>query len=395
MHVDASKCHACLAHTHTTCSHTTGAGRRGTWRHRPSGFSLVVRLGPHWRRGRRGCVCAWACARACVRAGVGVGVGVAGVALGSRRGTWKQAWHSATSTFMLCGGHGTYGTSYVHPPPSSKNSHVLFQMHSINLLTHNLLTRNSLTRSVFRHLLSLSCLSHPVFTFLLRLIWTLDSVPIIQRLFHGNSSQQSGDPSENSENQCSNTLAPRKKPSQACAGKGQKASWISRKRILLCRRMLVHKTKLHPCRKQCGVVTTCCNRTWVIRHPLTPARRTTKQNKKFPRRLQIWDALVNLVNLQISKDINSPEVFAAKPTGKHVGMRMSIWISWVSSCYRFSSAHQSALFCLSLLNFVFFALLFFPLAICVFSFASALILLHPSHWPFVRCGRDQWWNCFT
>jgi hypothetical protein len=76
-------------------------------------------------------------------------------------------------------------------------------------------------------------------------------------------------------------------------------------------------------------------------------------------------------------------------------MRMSIWISWVSSCYRFSSAHQSALFCLSLLNFVFFALLFFPLAICVFSFASALILLHPSHWPFVRCGRDQWWNCFT
>ena len=177
-------------HTHTTCSHTTGAGRRGTWRHRPSGFSLVVRLGPRWRRGRRGCVCAWACARACGRAGVGVGVGVAGVAgvaLGSRRGTWKQAWHSATSTFMLCGGHGTYRTSYVHPPPSSKNSHVLFQMHSINLLTHNLLTRNSLTRSVFRHLLSLSCLS-------------------------------------NSENQCSNTLAPRKKPSQACAGKGQKTS---------------------------------------------------------------------------------------------------------------------------------------------------------------------------
>ena len=322
-----------------------------------SGGALGSPLAP-WTP--RLCVCACARVRAGGRAGVGVGVGVAGVAgvtLGSRRGTWKQAWHSATSTFMLCGGHGTYRTSYVHPPPSSKNSHVLFQMHSINLLTHNLLTRNSLTRSVF-HLLSFSCLS-------------------------------------NSENQCSNTLAPRKKPSQACAGKGQKTSWISRKRILLCRRMLVHKTKLHPCRKQCGVVTTCCNRTWVIRHPLTPARRTTKQNKKFPRRLQVWDALVNLVNLRISKDINSPEVFAAKPTGKHVGMRMSIWISWVSSCYRFSSAHQSALFCLSLLNFVFFALLFFPLAICVFSFASALILLHPSHWPFVRCGRDQWWNCFT
>jgi len=69
------------------------------------------------------CVRGRARVRAGGRAGVGVGVGVAGVAgvaLGSRRGTWKQAWHSATSTFMLCGGHGTYRTSYVHPPPSSK-----------------------------------------------------------------------------------------------------------------------------------------------------------------------------------------------------------------------------------------------------------------------------------
>ena len=49
-------------------------------------------------------------------------------------------------------------------PPSPKNSHILFQIHSINLLT-----QNSRTRSVFHHLLSLSCLSHPVFTFLLRL----------------------------------------------------------------------------------------------------------------------------------------------------------------------------------------------------------------------------------
>ena len=55
-------------------------------------------------------------------------------------------------------------------PPNPQNSHILFQIHSINLLTHNLLTRNSLTRSVFRHLLSLSCLSHPIFTFLVLLI---------------------------------------------------------------------------------------------------------------------------------------------------------------------------------------------------------------------------------
>ena len=58
-------------------------------------------------------------------------------------------------------------------PPSPQNSLLLFQIHGINLLTHNLLTQN-FTRSVFHHLLSLSCLSHPVFTLLLLLIGRLD-----------------------------------------------------------------------------------------------------------------------------------------------------------------------------------------------------------------------------
>ena len=69
-------------------------------------------------------------------------------------------------------------------PPSPKNSHILFQIHSINLLT-----QNSLTRSVFHHLLSLSCLSHPVFTFLLRLTgrsWHVGlSGPLIWRYWPG------------------------------------------------------------------------------------------------------------------------------------------------------------------------------------------------------------------
>ena len=43
-------------------------------------------------------------------------------------------------------------------------------MCSRSLLTHKFLTQNSLNRSVFHYLLSLSCLSHPVFTFLLLLI---------------------------------------------------------------------------------------------------------------------------------------------------------------------------------------------------------------------------------
>ena len=41
-------------------------------------------------------------------------------------------------------------------PPSPQNSHILFQIHSINLVARNLLTPNSLTRSVFHHLLSRS-----------------------------------------------------------------------------------------------------------------------------------------------------------------------------------------------------------------------------------------------
>ena len=78
-------------------------------------------------------------------------------------------------------------------------THTHFLTH--NLLTHNLLTSNSLTRnslvrtcftqSAFRHLLSLCCLSHPVFTFLLQLIgrsWHVGlSGPLILNLTWWNS----------------------------------------------------------------------------------------------------------------------------------------------------------------------------------------------------------------
>ena len=84
--------HNLFTHTHTTLSHTAWRGRRGTWWHRPSlcvalgdihlhftwqawrlvtstvtlhgrrgtygtGLALVARLGPVWRRCRRGCLC--------------------------------------------------------------------------------------------------------------------------------------------------------------------------------------------------------------------------------------------------------------------------------------------------------------------------------------------------
>ena len=51
-------------------------------------------------------------------------------------------------------------------------THTYFLKYIVTTLshTHNLLTQNSLTRSVFHHLLPLSCLYHPVFTFLLLLI---------------------------------------------------------------------------------------------------------------------------------------------------------------------------------------------------------------------------------
>ena len=78
-------------------------------------------------------------------------------------------------------------------------THTHFLTH--NLLTHNLLTTNSLTRnslvrtcftqSAFRHLLSLCCPSHPVFTFLLQLIgrsWHVGlSSPLILNLTWWNS----------------------------------------------------------------------------------------------------------------------------------------------------------------------------------------------------------------
>ena len=72
----------------------------------------------------------------------------------------------------------TYFFHTICLPPSPRNSHTLSHTqlaHTHNLLTSNSLTRNSLvrtcfTQSAFRHLLSLFCLSHPVFTFLLQLI---------------------------------------------------------------------------------------------------------------------------------------------------------------------------------------------------------------------------------
>ena len=65
-------------------------GRRGTW---GTGLALVARLVPGLVAGDAAALC------------------VAGVALGDiqLRFTW-QAWHLATSTFVLCGSRGTYGT---------------------------------------------------------------------------------------------------------------------------------------------------------------------------------------------------------------------------------------------------------------------------------------------
>ena len=108
-----------------------------------------------------------------------------------RRGIWFdlhflwQTWHLVTSTFPSCGRRGTCGACAWFPFDAVVavwrlvtlmpilcgrrgiwNSHILFQMHSKNLLTHNLLTQNSVTRSVFHHLLSLRCLpfeSSPLF----------------------------------------------------------------------------------------------------------------------------------------------------------------------------------------------------------------------------------------
>ena len=78
-------------------------GRRGTY---GTGLALVTRLVPVWRRGRR----------LCLRGRRGTwrhppSFCVAGVALGDiDRHSARQAWHLVTSTFVLRGRRGTYGT---------------------------------------------------------------------------------------------------------------------------------------------------------------------------------------------------------------------------------------------------------------------------------------------
>ena len=89
-------------HTHTLLTHNL-RGRRGTWWHRPSicvaDVALMALDWPWWR--------AWFP----VHAGVAAALCVAGVALGDvdLYFAW-QAWHLATSTCILCGRRGTYGT---------------------------------------------------------------------------------------------------------------------------------------------------------------------------------------------------------------------------------------------------------------------------------------------
>ena len=87
---------------HLATSTLTLRGRRGTY---GTGLALVARLGPSWRRGRRGSL----------RGRRGTwrhrpSLCVAGVALGDMdvHFAW-QAWHLATRTCTLRGRRGTYG----------------------------------------------------------------------------------------------------------------------------------------------------------------------------------------------------------------------------------------------------------------------------------------------
>ena len=128
---------------HLAASSVIWRGRRVTWwQRRPfcvagvgfgSTFTLCFRRGIWWHRPSLPVA----------------GVALVALALGSRLTPWSLfvwqvwgTWRLVTLTPILCGRRGI------------RNSHILFQMHSINLLTHNLLTQNSLTRSVFHHLLS-------------------------------------------------------------------------------------------------------------------------------------------------------------------------------------------------------------------------------------------------
>ena len=134
-------------HTHTTwqawhlaTSTFTLCGKRSAWRHRPSlCVTGVCHLAPPtFSLCGRPSLC------------------VAGV----ERGTWPQSLLHSQATL-------SHATLSICPP---LNFRILFQTHSLNLLTHTTFSHRTLTRSVFHHLLSPSCLSDPVFAFLLRLI---------------------------------------------------------------------------------------------------------------------------------------------------------------------------------------------------------------------------------
>jgi len=127
---------------HLATSTFVSRSRRGAWRHLPSfcvaGVALMA-MGWLWWRAWLGLV-----------AGDAAALCVAGVALRDihLRFTW-QAWHLETSTFVLRGRHGTYGTGLAlvallagtplsHTPPFTTSSfthnfvtHHLFFYHTI------------------------------------------------------------------------------------------------------------------------------------------------------------------------------------------------------------------------------------------------------------------------
>ena len=210
---------------HFATSTFTLRGRRGTWRHGRAfcvaGVALIV-LGWLWWR-------AWALLDAVVAVCM-AGVALrdidlhfawpanvhsawqawhlsywagSGGALGPRWAPWSpppfawQAWHFATSTFTLRGRRGTYGTynlstfclssscTYTLRTYTHAHTHIhtlcharFYHTHIHTIFTHYCIHSfhapsfdiHLLHTPILHHLLSLSCISHPIFTFLLLLI---------------------------------------------------------------------------------------------------------------------------------------------------------------------------------------------------------------------------------
>ena len=177
---------------HFATSTFTLRGRRGTSRHRPSLCVAGVALGDMDVHS------AWQMWHLSYLAG-------SGGALGPRWAPWSpppfawQAWHFATSNFTLRGRRGTYGTynlstfcfgssctytlrtythAHTHTHTHAVSCTILSHTHIHTTFTHHCIHSfhappfdiHLLHTPILHHLLSLSCISHPIFTFLLLLI---------------------------------------------------------------------------------------------------------------------------------------------------------------------------------------------------------------------------------